>query len=285
MTTPTDLARAMHAVTEPIHAITYFAGPQAAAWQELGLEPRSQGYFAGRAAPLGRVDAGTVAATFFNFNPDVVAMLVPAVWDTASPDQVLQARAAGMAATLRELGVPQDGLAEATELAREAAEVPAFGAGRPLAAANRDVTQPDDEVAALWQAVTTLREHRGDGHVALLVASGLTPLEALVLYTSWQSSVSRKFLQKTRAWDDDAWAAGQAQLREAGLLDDHDELTDDGRGLREQLEARTDELASTPYDHLGETRTRRLWELLQPVAVACAVGFPRTIEVPQTMPA
>ena len=38
--------------------------------------------------------------------------------------------------------------------------------GRPLFAANRDVDAPPDPVAALWQAATTLREHRGDGHVA-----------------------------------------------------------------------------------------------------------------------
>ena len=35
-------------------------------------------------------------------------------------------------------------------------------AGRPLFAANREVAEPDDPVAALWQLATTHREHRGD---------------------------------------------------------------------------------------------------------------------------
>lgn len=53
-------------------------------------------------------------------------------------------------------------------------------AGRPLFAANREVPEPDDPVAALWQVATTLREHRGDGHVAVLAAAGLDGCESLV---------------------------------------------------------------------------------------------------------
>jgi hypothetical protein len=35
--------------------------------------------------------------------------------------------------------------------------------------------------ARLWQACTTLREHRGDGHVAACVAAGLSGLDAHVV--------------------------------------------------------------------------------------------------------
>jgi hypothetical protein len=66
-----------------------------------------------------------------------------------------------------------------------AATVTAAGAvdtaGRPLAAANAALPVPTAAHLALWQALTTLREHRGDGHVALLVARGITPVEAHVL--------------------------------------------------------------------------------------------------------
>ncbi|SDY05697.1 hypothetical protein SAMN05661080_02177 [Modestobacter sp. DSM 44400] len=57
---------------------------------------------------------------------------------------------------------------EAADLARRAAEavdVP----GRPLAAANAGLPWPDAPHLVLWQALTTLREHRGDGHLAALL--------------------------------------------------------------------------------------------------------------------
>ena len=41
------------------------------------------GYFASRSAPMGRVGPGTVAATFYVFNPDLVAHFLPAAWDAA----------------------------------------------------------------------------------------------------------------------------------------------------------------------------------------------------------
>jgi hypothetical protein len=36
---------------------------------------------------------------------------------------------------------------------------------------------PKGRVSALWQAATSLREHRGDGHVAVLTAEGLNGFE------------------------------------------------------------------------------------------------------------
>ena len=90
--------------------------------------------------------------------------------------------------------------------------------------------RPGWPLADLWQALTTLREYRGDGHVAILTAAGLSPVEALVLYAGWQDDVSARFLQATRLWDDDAWEAAMAGLQARGLADD-DGLTDHGDGL------------------------------------------------------
>lgn len=283
MTDAVDLARAMHSVLEPINSVAYFAPQQAEAWERLGFDPRSQGYFAGRAAPFGRVDAGAVTAAFFNFSPAIVELMVPAVWAVADPDDVLAARADGMQATFEALEVPTDGVQEATELARRAAQGLTVG-GRPLAAANLEVLPTGQPLADLWQAITVLREHRGDGHVALLVASGLTPTESLVLYDAWQDRVSRKFLQATRGWDDAAWDAAAAELTEAGLLDGAG-LTPDGQGLRDQLEERTDELSAAPWQALGEDDSRRLWELVQPIAVAASAAYPRPFAVPDRFPA
>lgn len=58
-------------------------------------------------------------------------------------------------------------------LARVAARVDTIG--RPLAAANSALPVEPDPYRRLWQAATTLREHRGDGHVIALVERDRRP--------------------------------------------------------------------------------------------------------------
>lgn len=258
-------ARALHEIIEPIHTVLYFAADVKRAWEGLGLEPMAQGYVAGRSAPMGPVGAEVVAATFFNFSPLVAGLGVPGAWDIASPDQVLAARATAIEQVFTRVGAPTEGVAEATDLARSAVSMADLH-GRPLAAANAAVAAPGTPFADLWQALTVLREHRGDGHVALLTASGLHPVEVLVVYAAWQGQVSRKFLQRSRVWDDEAWAVAEEGVRSRGWLAEDGTLTEDGRAWRDQLEADTDRLASRPYEGLGEDGARRLFELLHPIA-------------------
>ncbi|MGH3530923.1 MAG: helix-turn-helix domain-containing protein, partial [Mycobacterium sp.] len=49
----------------------------------LGMDFRMH-YFASRSAPMGAVSANVVAATFYNFNPQLVAGAIPAAWGLAS---------------------------------------------------------------------------------------------------------------------------------------------------------------------------------------------------------
>lgn len=261
------IARVLHGVIELVHTPLYFARDVKEAWAEIGLEPLAQGYFAGRAAPLGPVGPEVVTAVFFNFSPQAVGFGIPAAWEAASPAQVLAARAQAMDAVFARAGGPTEGLAEATELAREAAAA-ADLVGRPLAAANVAVPAPGTLFADLWQALTVLREHRGDGHVALLTASGLHPVDVLVINAAWKSQFRRRFYQGTRLWDDQAWEAGEQRLRDRGWLDETGALTPAGAAWRQALEDDTDRLAAAPYAALGEERSRRLFELLQPIAAA-----------------
>ena len=62
---------------------------------------------------------------------------------------------------------------EAAGLARTAAGA-VTPDGRPLAAGHLDVPWPTEPHLVLWHALSILREHRGDGHIALLVEAGLT---------------------------------------------------------------------------------------------------------------
>jgi hypothetical protein len=52
--------------------------------------------------------------------------------------------------------------------------------GRPLHAGHAELPWPDSPLAALWHAITLLREYRGDGHIIALVANGPRGLEALI---------------------------------------------------------------------------------------------------------
>ena len=48
-------------------------------------------------------------------------------------------------------------------------------------AALRTLPVPEEPVARLFHAASLLREHRGDGHIAALMAEGIGGLEAHVL--------------------------------------------------------------------------------------------------------
>jgi hypothetical protein len=220
-------------------------------------------YFAGRAAPMGAVGAGVVTATFYNFSPSLVAHMIPRAWMLAAPDQVLAARLEAARASLtRLLGADVIGSPEVAELAgllREAcAEL--SPEGRPLYAGHADLPWPEEPILDLWHGVTLLREYRGDGHVATLLESGLSGLEALITHTATGRGFTEPAAQATRGWREEEWAAGCAALTDRGLLD-KDGLTEEGKELRARIEARTDALSADPWLLLGPESTARVIEL------------------------
>lgn len=138
------------------------------------------GYFALRAAPLGAVPASVVAATFFNFHPRMITRAIPDAWRFSGPEQILEARFQTADSALRREGgaqIAESQVAEAAELAREAVSGCSL-AGRPLFAAYQALPWPIEPHLVLWHAATLLREFRGDGHVAALLAEGLDGCEA-----------------------------------------------------------------------------------------------------------
>ncbi|MFE7492452.1 hypothetical protein ACFU6L_33890, partial [Kitasatospora sp. NPDC057541] len=85
-------ARALWWLFEPVHAVTYFTPEGLGAFEDVGLRGVARSYFAGRAAPLGPVDAPPVIAAFFNFAPAPIERALPAIWKLADPDTALAAR-------------------------------------------------------------------------------------------------------------------------------------------------------------------------------------------------
>lgn len=274
MTTATLEPRAgrrCHNQLNSLHSTLFFSPDLGAEMGALGItDPRSVN-FATRAAALGRVGPGTVTAAFYNYAYDLVARHVPAVWDIAAPEAVLAARARAADATLRRLlgadAVASDATAEAAALALRATEACTRPA-RPLYAAHADLPVPDEPHLALFHAATLLREHRGDGHLAVLTGAGLDGIEALVTHTATGKGMTPTWVRRTRGWSQDDWDAAVGRLRGRGLLDDAGELTEAGTALRAGIEAETDRLDAAPYTHLGTDGVARLTGL--------AAGLART---------
>ncbi|HZB19076.1 MAG TPA: hypothetical protein VE463_04500 [Blastococcus sp.] len=258
---PALIGRA-HRAVDPIHSQLYFAPEHDEHLSATGLRPGRMSYFAGRAAPMGAVGAGVVTATFYNFSPSLVAHMIPRAWTLASPEQVLAARLdAARASLTRTLG-DAAGSEEVTELAgllREACDG-LTAEGRPLFAGHADLDWPEEPLLSLWHGATLLREHRGDGHVAVLLHAGLTGLEALITHSATGRGFTPPAAKATRGWRDEEWAAAGAALADRGLLDD-DGLTSEGEDLRGRIELQTDALAADPWLSLGVEKTTRVIEL------------------------
>ncbi|MBF9071672.1 SCO6745 family protein [Streptacidiphilus fuscans] len=266
-TRPFDLrvARAMRDGLDAYHAALIFSPAATAVFDTVGLD-RWGAYFAGRSAPLGAASEGLVEAIFYHFEPGMVAQHMNAVREAATPDKLLALRLEATDAGLREalgeevLASPE--MAEAAELAAEAAAA-CRTAGRPLGAANAALPLPDAPHLALWQAVTTFREWRGDGHNTALLASGLDAVEVLVNAVA-TGHEHRASIQPRRGWTDTQWEAAEQRLHDRGLLTEEGGLTLRGRETREEIEDLTDRLGLAPWLALGWDRTRRLHDLVRP---------------------
>ncbi|MGC4745402.1 SCO6745 family protein [Micromonospora sp. DT201] len=263
----------MWAHYEAVHAVTYFHPRARAAYEAVGLRGYWRGYFAGRAAPLGATEAAPVIAAFFNFAPPMVARALPAVWRLATPPEVLRARLTGAVQALAELTyeLPETHLAEAADLLAQAASA-AQTAGRVLSAVNAALPAGEYPLARLWQAATTLREHRGDGHVAALVAAGLDPVETLAWRAALDGTPAEYLLG--RGWSEEQWHTARERLTHRGWLTGDGTTTEQGRAEFQAVEDATDGAAAHPWEALGQDGTDRLRELLEPIARSCHAALP-----------
>ena len=256
---------------EPIHALTYFAPEAREALGQAGFRGFWMGYFAARSAPLGPVTANVVTAIFYNFSPSHVTRALPSAWERAGPADALRVREGSAVAALRRCGVTAgDAVRIAADLLANAARNAPVG-GRPLFAANHALPWPQDPVAKLWHAATLLREQRGDGHVAVLVANDIDGRQCNVLHSAAER-VPRDFIMRSRQYDEDEWRACSEKLALRGLLDDAGALTDSGRELKQHLEDTTDELALAAFDALDDGELELLFRTLTPITRAVIDG-------------
>ena len=259
-----ELARRAWAHLEMVHALGIFGPDVVEAHGELGIDDLVSGYVAARVGPMGPVGPEVATAVFHGFAPVVMQRALPGVWEHAAPERIVEVTREAAGGLLQRLAEGhEDDVSRAAELARQASLFHPIE-GRPLAAARSALTWPDEPAHVLWEAATRVRESRGDGHVACLVAEGLDGIEAH-LTVAGDTSTARGFLKDLRGWSDPEWEAAIERLRDRGLLDDGGGLTDAGQRLRDRLEQRTDALAVPPWRQLGEDMTQQLIEALQPI--------------------
>jgi len=287
----TSPARRLWWALEPYHAVVYFAPDAKATYEAIGLKGFWMGYFASRAAPLGLVPAEVVTATFFNFHPAMVARAIPDAWHFADPAQIIATRFEHADRTLRGLlgdaALRSPEIDEAATLARRAAEA-AAPQGRPLFAAYTALAWPQAPHLVLWHAATLLREHRGDGHIAVLLHADLTPCQAHLLAIA-DGATTRPVLDLSRRWTEADWDEARDSLRQRGWLSADDALTPAGSAARQQIEDHTDRLAMQPLRALSDAQLAQLTMLASRVGrwiiAAGGVPFPNPMGLPDGLSA
>lgn len=262
----------MFELIEPIAAVS-FGNSVLETFLEHGMRNIWDGYFAGRAAPLGLVPPEVVHAVFYSFAEGEAARHIPWVWGKVTPLDAIAIRERSSAAAIRQtIGDLADApsLARTIDLATRAA-VSAPTEGRVLYAALRALDLPEDRVTRLWHATTLLREHRGDGHSIALGVNGVRGTEAHVLF-ALSSGMRPAEFGRLHHLAAEQLAAVLDGLRRRGLLDATDSFTDAGRALHERIEVLTDDLAAPAYEVLKAEELDELISGLEPLAAAFEIG-------------
>ena len=158
-------------------------------YAELGL-PGPVGYIAARAAPLAPAGPDAVIAAFGSISPaairftfDTIAEIGPHFGTSFDAAWVARDEAvvAGLAQHAPDIVEPLARLGP--ELWPIVAALPTVG--RTFFAAHLRMPRPEHPLLSGWHAVNCLREWRGDSHWALVVAAGLTGVEASILHNAW----------------------------------------------------------------------------------------------------
>ncbi|HJQ42788.1 MAG TPA: hypothetical protein VJ831_06870 [Jatrophihabitantaceae bacterium] len=262
--------RELGRLVECVHAPVYFAPEPQANYAALGLRGYWRGYFASRAAALGTASADQVTELFGGFASSFVARAIPEVWTITTPEAVLDARIDGAVRALRR--TITDDVAAVAQLVTAAVDA-ADLTDRPLAAAHAAVPRPDEPLALLWHGCTVLREMRGDAHLQALREFGLTwPQPHVLLATVGRVDGSQR---DYRGWTEDEWRAAEDALRAAGRY-----RTDAGIALVEQVETRTDELATASFGFAPDEVERSI----RPIAAVAVelIPFPNAMGLPRS---
>ena len=189
-----------------------------ARFEALGL-PGPVGYIAARCAPLAPAGHHAVTAAFGSIRPAAIEFTFALVEQQTDFASVWAARDDAVREGLQ-LHAPDviDALLEFGPAIWEL--IPSLPTvGRPFYASHLSMTRSCDPVLDAWHGVNLLREWRGDTHWALVVAAGLTGIEASVLHNAWLG-YERDWLPSSRGSSAEEISIGWQSLEDRGLVAD-----------------------------------------------------------------
>ncbi|GAA5119368.1 SCO6745 family protein [Haloechinothrix salitolerans] len=179
MISTTELVRAACPLVHRIGGAWFFSDDVARAGAKVGITDKFALYAAGRGGVLGDCHPDVVASAFAFFPPQIVTAKYREGIAAAPPTECARAYAEGLAAWGERLLGDLAGMDRLAQLARAIADS-VHPMGLPLFAGWRALPEPSHPGAAAALAMQVLRELRGDLHIHAIVASELSPLEAIL---------------------------------------------------------------------------------------------------------
>ena len=250
---------------EPVAGQVYFSPEAHAAYAELGFNPSpgatrhgvalpdGPAYFASRGSLLGQVSGEVVAAAFGVFNPAAVVPAVQWAWTKVDAATICAARTRGGVASSSACSGPTPTGSPVPSNCWPGPSNRSRPEGKPLFAGLVALGLPGDPLGDMWRLADTLREYRGDTHIAAWTSAGLDATEVGLLTELYWHLPLRTYI-RTRAWSDDDLDEAEGRLVGPRALADG-ALTAEGRAVREQVEVATDAQCQVVVDSLGSTST------------------------------
>jgi hypothetical protein len=222
----TELVTAVNAPAQKLGASHYFIPETQAAGEAIGLENIVLFYAMGRGGILGDVEASTIADAFYWFSPALIEMIWGAGKGLCDPVVAADAHLEAAYAFARRTFSDTEALRGYVEAASKVVAA-AGGFSAPLFEGYRSRQVPADTPAAAIHLAIELRELRGDAFVDSAKTLGLSPTVGHFL-------------------------AHPEMFALYGYSDaDIPEITDADRTLRDEVEARCDELLAPAFAVLG----------------------------------
>lgn len=249
---PASPARRLRDAVEPIATLGWWSRPAAERVERTGAG-FFPGYVWGRAAALGADPSPEVVISAFGvFEPSMLAAVLAVGRQATDRTTILAARADGAAEALAAVVSEREAEALAAPLLAALGTLDTLA--RPLFGGLRSLQVPSSAAGRLWRAAELVREHRGDGHLAAVAASGLDVVEANVCTELWLGFGVGEY-SATRGFGPEVIAAGVQRLTARGWVADG-ALTPEGRSARTAVEDATDRSQDALLRALGDDAER-----------------------------
>lgn len=243
---PDSPARRLRDALEPIATQGWWSRCVADNMSALNLDFFGA-YVWGRAASLGTPSATTVVSAFGVFEPAFLSNIYLTTRDQVSRESILKARATGASQAMSLVCSAEEALAIVEPLRQSMESVD--GCARPLFSGLRELEMPSTPQGQLWRLAEMLREHRGDGHLAAVIAHGFTAMEINVITELWLGYDLGEY-SGTRGYSKQVIEETMSSLHERGITDGQ-RLTAFGHNVRSQIEHDTDRTQDAIITTLG----------------------------------